>query len=170
MDQLSVLVNGAFGVAIAGYVAQNYGAGLGGRIKAGVRASLVQLEIANVIMGAIMLLGRAYVVPLFIDDATAAVNAAAYGYLFVVVPFYPLLGLLCIYRSALQSMDDARTPFAACVSELVMRVTAAFVLARFFGYAGICFATPLAWMGALAFLAPVWLRRAKRLADGRAFL
>ena len=170
VDQLSVLVNGAFGVAIAGYVAQNYGAGLGGRIKAGVRASLVQLEIANVVMGAIMLLGRAYVVPLFIDDATAAVNAAAYGYLFVVVPFYPLLGLLCIYRSALQSMDDARTPFAACVSELVMRVTAAFVLARFFGYAGICFATPLAWMGALAFLAPVYLRRARRLADGRAFL
>ena len=67
-------------------------------------------------------------------------------------------------------MDDARTPFAACVSELVMRVTAAFVLARFFGYAGICFATPLAWMGALAFLVPVWLRRARRLADGRALL
>ena len=87
-------------------------------------------------MGAIMLLGRACVVPLFIDDATAAVNAAAYGYLFVVVPFYPLLGLLCIYRSALQSMDDARTPFAACVSELVMRVTAAFVLARFFATRG----------------------------------
>ena len=135
--------------------------GLGAEAVTGFTAA------TKVVMGAIMLLGRAYVVPLFIDDATAAVNAAAYGYLFVVVPFYPLLGLLCIYRSALQSMDDARTPFAACVSELVMRVTAAFVLARFFGYAGICFATPLAWMGALAFLAPVWLRRAKWL-DGAA--
>lgn len=163
VDQLSVLVNGAFGVAIAGYVAQNYGAGLGGRIKAGVRASLIQLEAANLVMGAVMLLGRRFVVPLFVDGASAAINEAAYGYLFVVVPFYPLLGLLIIYRSALQSMDDARTPFAACIAELVMRVAAAFLLARFFGYAGICFATPLAWMGALAFLVPVWLRRASKL-------
>ncbi len=168
VDQLSVLVNGAFGVAIAGYVAQNYGAGLGGRIRAGVRASLIQLEAANLVMGALMLLCRRFVVPLFVDGASEAINEAAFGYLFVVVPFYPLLGLLVVYRSALQSMDDARTPFLACIAELVMRVAAAFLLVRLFGYAGICFATPLAWMGALAFLVPVWLRRSARLAGGGA--
>ena len=38
VDQLSVLINNAFGVAIASYVAQNYGAGRWDRIRSGVKA------------------------------------------------------------------------------------------------------------------------------------
>ena len=42
VDQVSVLVNGAFGIAMANYAAQNYGARLYGRIRSGLYACLFQ--------------------------------------------------------------------------------------------------------------------------------
>ena len=40
IDQMSVLVNNAFGITISNYVAQNYGAGFIRRIKKGVKSCL----------------------------------------------------------------------------------------------------------------------------------
>mgnify|MGYP002233650245 CR=1 FL=1 len=42
VDQFSVLMNAAFGIAISNYVAQNYGAGLWDRIRKGTAACLLQ--------------------------------------------------------------------------------------------------------------------------------
>ena len=158
-DQFSVLVNGAFGIAVANYAAQNYGAGRYRRIRQGVVAALVQIECANLLMAVLMLLGRRMIVSLFIDSATDAVVDYAAGYVQAVAPFYLLLGLLQVYRSAEQSMGDSRTPFAACVIELVMRLCATAGLARVLGYTGVCLASPLAWVGAIALLIPVYYRR-----------
>lgn len=162
VDQFSVLINGAFGVAIANYAAQNYGARAYGRIRSGVRAALVQIECANVLMAALMLLCRRQVVSLFIDNPTDEIIAYATGYFTAVAPFYLLLGLLMVYRSTEQSMDDSRSPFAACIIELVMRLCGTAGLARVMGYAGVCLASPLAWLGAVALLIPVYYRRVRR--------
>jgi len=171
VDQLSVLVNTAFGIAISGYVAQNYGARFFRRIRAGVRACLMQLAAANILMGALMIVCRERVVPLFVENPGKAVIGYSNDYLLVVVPFYLILGVLVILRAALQSMDDAKTPFAACAIELVMRVTAAFWFASLFGYRGICFATPLAWIGAASLLVPVYLRTIRKFCPaGRGFV
>ena len=156
VDQLSVLINNAFGIAISNYVAQNYGAGLIQRIKEGIRASLIQITVANCIMCIGILLGRGLVVPFFLENPTSEIISYANTYLLIIAPFYPLLGLLLVYRSSIQSMGNGRTPFMACVIELFMRVTAAFGLAHLFGYLGVCFATPLAWIGAVCLLLPVY--------------
>lgn len=50
VDQFSVLMNAAFGIAISNYVAQNYGAGLWDRIRKGTVACLLQTSIANALM------------------------------------------------------------------------------------------------------------------------
>ena len=163
VDQFSVLINNAFGITIANYAAQNYGARSYGRIKSGVRASLFQIECANVFMLALMLICRRQVVALFIDNPTEEIIRYATGYFTAVAPFYPLLGLLLIYRSTVQSMDDNRSPFAACIIELVMRLACTAGLARLMGYTGVCLASPLAWIGAVALLIPVYYRRVGRL-------
>lgn len=124
VDQLSVLVNTAYQIAISGYVAQNYGAHRFDRIREGVRASLIQLESVNVLMCAAMLLARRAVVSLFIDAPTEEIISYAGGYLAVVAPFYIVLGLLIVYRSAVQSMGNSTAPFLACVVELVWRTAA----------------------------------------------
>ena len=166
VDQFSVLMNNALGIAAANYVAQNYGAKLYGRIREGVRAALIQLTTANVLMAALMLVCRRQVVSLFIDAPTAAVVEYAMGYLVAVAPFYPLLGFLLIYRSAEQSMWDSRSPFMACMIELVVRIAATTFLSRLIGYTGICLASPLAWLGAILLLIPVYYRRMRFLTCG----
>ena len=162
VDQLSVLVNTAYQIAISGYVAQNYGAHRFDRIREGVRASLIQLESVNVLMCAAMLLARRAVVSLFIDAPTEKVISYAGGYLTVVAPFYVVLGLLIVYRSAVQSMGNSTAPFLACVVELVMRISGALGLARVLGYTGVCFSSPLAWIGATALLIPFYRREMRK--------
>ncbi len=156
VDQMSVLVNGAFGITISNYVAQNYGAGLIGRIKKGVKSCFIIAHIGNILMGALILGTQSFVIPIFMNEPNEEIFMYAKDYLWVVVPFYLLLGLLVVYRSSIQSMGDSLTPFIACIIELFSRIFCALYLSRFFGYKGICFSTPFAWIGALAVLIPVY--------------
>lgn len=168
VDQLSVLMNNAFGIALSSFVAQNYGAGQYRRISEGVRACLVQIELCNVLMCALLLGCRNLVVPLFLDSPTAEVIRYSDGYLFAVCPFYVVLGLLMVFRTAIQSMGNSRTPFEACVIELVMRILGSVGLAALLApcglsYTGICLSHTLAWLGATALLMPVYFRQMKAL-------
>lgn len=156
VDQLAVLVDNAVGIAIANYVAQNYGARQGKRIRVGVTSCFIMLSVLNLVMGAILLLGKDWVVPLFVDHPTAEIIQYSNQYLWVVVPFYLLLGALMVYRTAIQSMGNAWAPFGACMIELVARVFCAMFLSLYFGYKAICFSTPFAWITALILLIPVY--------------
>lgn len=152
VDQVSVLVNNAFAMTISSYVAQNYGAGEQKRIREGMRASLIHAELVNLILCAILLLGRNLVIPLFIDSPTGEITQYANRYLLAVVPFYILLGLLSVIRATVQSMGNSTAPFAACIVELAVRIGATFGLSQIYGYTGICLSTPLAWFGAVLLL------------------
>lgn len=163
VDQLSVLINNAFGVAIASYVAQNYGAGRWDRIRSGVKAGLIQTEVVNILLCGLILGGRSLVVPMFIDNPTAEIIGYANGYLLAVAPFYLFLGLLLIIRSSVQSMGNGKAPFVACITELVLRIAATFGLQYLFGYVGICLASPIAWLGASFLLVVVYCTMIKKL-------
>lgn len=156
VDQFSVLMNAAFGIAISNYVAQNYGAGLWDRIRKGTAACLLQTSIANALMCVMIIFGRHLVVPMFVTQPTAEIIWYSDYYLMTVAPFYLLLGVLQIYRSAIQSMGNSWTPFTACIIELIFRITSTTVFAGIIGYVGVCFATPFAWIGAIALLVPVY--------------
>lgn len=162
VDQLSVLINNAFGVAIAGYVAQNYGAGRWDRIRNGVKASLIQTEVVNILLGILIIGGRSLVVPMFIDTPTDSIIHYANGYLLAVAPFYLLMGLLLVIRSSVQSMGNGGAPFAACITELILRIAATFGLSALMGYTGICLASPLAWLGADILLVIVYASMMKK--------
>lgn len=156
VDQLSVLVNNAVGIAIASYVAQNYGAGKWKRIRTGVTSCFVMLSLLNLLMGAVLLMGKSMVVPLFVDHPTREIISYSDGFLWTVVPFYLFLGALLVYRTAIQSMGNTWAPFGACMIELGARVFCALVVSARFGYRAICFSTPFAWMTALLLLLPVY--------------
>lgn len=160
-DQVSVLLNNAMMTAISNYVAQNFGAGKKERILAGVRASLIQTESLNLLMCIGILLLRHQIVTLFITDPTEEIFRYANGYLLTVAPFYWVLGLLAVYRTTVQSMQNGTAPFAACMIELFMRLAATLGLTKIIGYMGVCVASPLAWFGACALLIPVYYRMIK---------
>lgn len=160
-DQFSVLVNNAMMTAISNYVAQNYGAGKSDRIRRGVRACLVQTETLNAIMCVCILLLRKQIVELFMTNPSAEIIAYSDGYLNIVAPCYFLLGLLAVYRTSIQSMQNSIAPFAACMIELAMRIGSTTILTNFIGYYGVSFASPLAWAGACALLIPVYYKMMK---------
>ena len=162
-DQVSVLVNNAMMTAISNYVAQNYGAGKKDRILAGVRASLLQTEALNLLMCAGIILLRHPIVTLFFANPSDEIFSYANGYLLTVAPFYWLLGLLAVYRTSIQSMQNGTAPFAACMIELVMRLAATIGLTAAIGYMGVCLASPLAWAGACGLLIPVYYRMIRNL-------
>lgn len=83
------------------------------------------------------------------------------AYLTVVAPCYILLGLLAVYRTSIQSMQNGRAPFAACIIELVMRIAATVGLSGILGYLSVCIASPMAWIGACALLIPCYYRMMK---------
>ena len=156
IDQLSVLVNNAMMTAISNYVAQNFGAKRLDRIRQGVRASLIQTQSFNLIMCVGILLLRHPIVRLFLDAPTEEIYYYSDMYLTIVAPCYFILGLLAVYRTTIQSMQNGRAPFAACMIELVMRVAATVGLSSFWGYTAVCVASPLAWLGACALLIPCY--------------
>ena len=155
-DQLSVLVNNAMMTAISNYVAQNFGAGRWDRIRQGVRASLIQTETFNLLMCAGILVLRHPIVRLFLSVPSEEIYHYSDMYLTIVAPFYVILGLLAVYRTSIQSMQNGSAPFAACMIELVMRIAATVGLSGILGYTAVCIASPMAWFGACALLIPCY--------------
>ena len=162
-DQLSVLVNNAMMTAISNYVAQNFGAGRWDRIRQGVRACLIQTEVFNLIMCIGILLLRHPIVRMFLSDPTKEIYHYSDMYLTIVAPFYFVLGLLAVYRTSIQSMQNGKAPFAACMIELVMRIAATVGLSGIIGYTSVCIASPMAWIGACALLIPVYYKMMKEI-------
>ena len=53
-------------------------------------------------------------------------------------------------------------PFAACMIELVMRISATLGLSGVLGYISVCIASSLAWLGASALLIPVYYKMVRK--------
>lgn len=148
VEQLVMQPAITFGVTMATYSAQNLGAGKIHRIKEGVKKCSIISLIISIISGVVVVLFGGEFTKLFISDAPADVIAYSQQYLNTVAIFFTVLGLLFIYRNTLQGIGDGFVPMMAGACELVVRVVVAFTLPSLIGYAGICLASPLAWIGA----------------------
>lgn len=149
------VVSISFGYAITTFTSQNYGAQKYQRMKQGIfQANLLSVGISIVILFIVILFGK-NVLMLFISatpQQTKIVLKYAYDYLFVMAACLPVLYVLYSYRSALQGMENTFIPMVSGIVELIMRVTAAFILPRYIGVYGIYVAEVLAWFGAAIML------------------
>ena len=146
MDQLSVLINGSYVSTVSAYVSQNQGAGETEKIRNGVRSSLLLSLITDAVIMCIIMIVEPYVVPLFVANPSPDTFLYCRDFFIITVPFYPLLGILCVYRTAVQSLGNSKAPFAACIAELAARCSASILLAIYAGYRGVVFSTPFAWL------------------------
>ena len=148
IEQLAVQPMVSFGIAMATYVAQNYGAGLIGRIRRGVfDCSMISLGLSIFLAIMIFTIGE-NMVQIFVKEENQEVIRQAKAYLNISVMFYFFLGQIFIYRNALQGLGKPSIPVISSIAELLLRSFAAIVLAANFGYFGICLASPIAWVGA----------------------
>ena len=153
----------SFGMTMATYAAQNYGAGRVDRIRQGVRScALLSIGYAVVVMAVNIFLGGP-LASIFVGGGATKVIEMAAQYLFYTSLFYPMLSLLYIYRYTLQGLGQSVVPTIAGIMELVMRALGVLLLAAPFGFSGICVAYALAWPGSMLPLLIAYLITMHRL-------
>ena len=153
IDQLGILPMMSFGITMATYSAQNYGAKLYDRIWKGVRDCIKLSLTFSFCVGFILILFSQHFMRMFVGVGHESV--VEYGRLYILAnsSSYAILSLLFIYRYTLQGVGKTVIPTIAGMMELMMRVFAALVLTKAFGYIGLTTANPLAWFGSLVPLA-----------------
>lgn len=162
IDQLATQLLVSIGAAMATYTAQNYGAGEFGRIKKGLLMGFF-LSMGFSLFGFILMFffGSSLCL-LFLDSSESIVIGAAATYLKIASAFYPILSCIFLFRNSIQGMGNGIAPVISGAFELVMRVVGAFVFADIFGFTGLCFAAPLAWVVGAAVLIPAYFIILKR--------
>jgi putative MATE family efflux protein len=149
IDQFATMPLASFGATMVTYSAQNYGAQKIDRIRKGVvQCCLMSCSFA-LLMGVLYFIAGNFFSAFFIGNDNPQAVALSHTYLRINGSFYTALACLFIFRQTLQGLGNSIIPTLAGIAELVMRTFAALILARYFGFNGICFAGPLAYLGAL---------------------
>ncbi len=138
--------------ACSTFVSQNYGAGNCERITSGIRKSIALEVIWGCIACAIILIiGK----PLFrFMTSTSDAGLADMGYLYLkwCMPFFPVLGVLCVIRSTMQALGSKLIPIISSLIEVATRGWTAVFLIPKFGFLGTCIGVPITWTVMAVFL------------------
>jgi Na+-driven multidrug efflux pump len=148
IDMLATMPLQSFGSAMTTYAAQNFGARKLDRIKQGVIQCAIMSGGFSLVMGVVFFFTGQHLAGIFLNGEVEAV-AMTHTYLKINGSLYLILSLLFNFRQALQGLGNSAIPTLAGIMELVMRTFAAIILSAMFGFSGICFASPLAWIGAM---------------------
>lgn len=136
------------GVTLATYCGQNKGARNYRRITEGMKmGSAVSICYCVLSWAFVNLLGR-YIALLFVESNDIAVIDLAMYYLRITTSFFPVLGILFLFRNSLQGLGYSMLPMTAGITELTARTLVAKLLVAAIGYTGVCLAGPIAWFAA----------------------
>lgn len=153
----------AMGSTMATYGGQNVGAKKLKRVDKGL--------ISCSILGIIYSIGAFFIMYffgdklslLFLDSSEEAILQQARQLLVVNSAFYIPLAFVNIIRFLIQGMGFSTFAILAGVFEMIARTLAGLFLVPAFGFTGACFASPLAWIFADAFLFPAYFHVRKKL-------
>ena len=163
VDGIAVMPMMSFGVAIAAFTAQNFGAQKFARINDGVKKTVWMSCSFSFAVAIFNILFGADIIRLFVGDGQEQI--VEYGRLFLVTNgvSYWILSLLFIFRFTLQGLGQSFIPTVAGAMELVARILAAIFLVDYWGYFGACLANPMAWLGACIPLTIAFLITRKKM-------
>ncbi|MCQ2146447.1 MAG: MATE family efflux transporter [Bacteroidales bacterium] len=156
IQQLGSIIAISFGVAMANYAGQNYGAGKIARARKGVRVTVAMTMVVCLVASLTIAIFNHGLTSLFMENGVAG-NAeeifyASRVYLYFSACFYPFLFLIFIYRNALQGIGYTFWPLMAGFFELFIRIIFSKILPHYMGYIGLPLADVMAWFGAFTVL------------------
>lgn len=157
----------SLGIAMATYSGQNYGAGKPIRIWQGIKSSYVMMLVYVAAINIIIWCFAEKFALLFIDPSETEVIKDTALFLHINLSFFPLLGSLIILRYTIQGAGYTKLAMFSGVSEMVARIMVSLVVVPLFGYLGVCYGDPTAWLFANLFLIPAFIyvyRRLKQIA------
>lgn len=153
----------AMGMTMATYCAQNRGVNDIGRIRRGVRTANVMSAVYSVVIFGVVLLILPYAISLFVGGASAEVFDYASIYMKVCGGFFIPLGMIFIFRNAMQGCGYSVLPMFGGAVELICRAAVALVAAYYQSYVGVCLGNASAWLMTGIFLAASYFAVMKKL-------
>jgi putative MATE family efflux protein len=146
VQSFAILPMETWGLAVATYAGQNFGAREYNRIRDGVNKSLVLGVVYSVFIYVIIAVFGGYISLLFIKKEEIAILGDVVRFLRISGAFYPTLAVLFVVRNVLQGLGYSMITILAGVSELIARAVIAIVFVRIFGYDAVILAGPVAWI------------------------
>lgn len=146
----------AMGATMATFGGQNVGAKELGRIHRGLKACLLLGAIYSVIGFLVLYSFSDVVALLFVDAGEKEILFNTRQFLIGNSLFYFPLAMVNIFRFMIQGLGYSRLAILAGVCEMAARSFVGFCLVPLFGYAAVCYASPIAWIAADAFLIPAY--------------
>jgi putative MATE family efflux protein len=165
IDQFATLPMMSFGITMATYTAQNFGAKQYGRIIQGVRQGLLLSISFSIVAGLIVIFAGHVLVTFFVSPSETVVIHLAQKYFYINGSMYWILSILFILRYTLQGLGKSVVPTIAGIAELFMRSFSAIALTHLFGFVGAASASPLAWAGSVAVLVTSYVKAMKELRE-----
>ncbi len=147
----------ALGGTIATYSGQNVGAKKPERIDSGIKAAVLVGFLYSAVACAVLVFFGDTIALLFLDSGETAILSQAHQYVKVSGCFYTALTLVNVVRFCIQGMGFSVFAILAGVCEMIARTVMGFGLVPMLGFQAVCFANPLAWVMADAFLIPAYL-------------
>ena len=135
----------AMGVAMSTFIGQNKGANQGDRILEAMKLSYIYDVFAAVLVSIIFwLFGRTFITWISGSSNPTILNNGS-NFLYVVGPFYAVLGILMQTRYALQGLGSKWIPLISSCIEFFGKILFTFVFIPQFGYTAVIFCEPLIW-------------------------
>lgn len=156
----------ALGSTMATYGGQNVGAGKLERLGKGLRSAVILGAIYSAVIFVVVYFFGENMIQIFLsptEENAATVLVWAKEFLVINAAFYFPLALVNIVRFLIQGMGFSGFAVFAGVFEMVARTIVGLFLVPVFGFVAACFAGPLAWIFADAFLIPAFFFCRKRL-------
>ncbi len=154
------------GVTMATYGGQNLGARRIDRIHKGTREAVAVSVIYTAAATLIVFFAGEYMTHIFLqagDPDYSAILGAVQHYLHVTCLFYPVLGLLFVFRNLLQGLGFSLVTMLAGAVELISRIVVSFGFVYRLGFDAAVFASPTAWTAAAVLLIFIYLAKIKSL-------
>lgn len=146
----------SLGIAMATYCGQNYGAGRPDRIWQGIKVSVKMMVTYAAFTWVVLMIGSRWLALLFVSPTEIEILDYTEQFLHISCCFFPAVGLLCILRYAIQGVGFSNLAMLSGVSEMIARVLVSLFAVPAFGFLGVCFGDPLAWIAADLFLVPAF--------------
>lgn len=147
----------SLGIAMSTYTGQNYGAAKPKRIWEGIRASSLLMIVYAILTFVILMAGSRWLALMFVEASETEILRNTELFLHVSAYFFPMLGLLCIFRYTIQGAGYTNLAMLSGVSEMIARALVSLYAVPVFGYLAVCFGDLAAWIAADLFLIPAFI-------------
>lgn len=149
----------AIGTSLGTFVGQNVGAKKYDRVKKGVRcAYLMNVVCYGIFCPCIYFFAEPVMRAFTKNEASIEYGAE---YLHIMGLFFLAGGILVVYHNVLRPAGDVAVTILMGVSEVITRISFAFLLSGWFGYRGLWWVSPITWVcaacvGAVRYYSGKW--------------